>query len=82
MSSDGQRKLKGVDRVMSTLVSSVVFILSLGTADKEENRLTIPSGRWGSMFSAKMSQGLFQGCLPTTLQVQPSEPSRAPPCPQ
>lgn len=76
MSSDGQSKLKGVDRVMSTLVSSMVFTLILGTVDKEENRLKIPSGRWGSMFSAKVAQGSFQDCLQTTVQVQPSEPAK------
>lgn len=74
MNSDGQSKLKGVDRVMSAMVSSVVFTLSLGTVNKEENRLRIPSGRQSSMFSAKVAQGLFQGCLQTTVQVQPSEP--------
>lgn len=74
MNSDGQSKLKGVDRVMSAMVSSVVLTLSLGTVNKEENRLRIPSGRRSSMFSAKVAQGLFQGCLQTTVQVQPSEP--------
>lgn len=74
MNSDGQSKLKGVDRVMSAMVSSVVFTLSLGTVNKEENRLRIPSGRRSSMFSVKVAQGLFQGCLQTAVQVQPSEP--------
>lgn len=56
MNSDGQSKLKGVDRVMSAMVSSVVFTLSLGTVNKEENRLRIPSGRRSSMFSAKVAR--------------------------